>query len=62
MFKKYLSKASYQAVFIGYNFLPINAWKILSNPATKILEFLNPTFRTTELYYERLQDNIYLIK
>ncbi|NES03259.1 MAG: alpha/beta hydrolase [Okeania sp. SIO2F4] len=39
MLKKYLSEASSQAVFIGYNFLPINAWKKLSNPAAEILAF-----------------------
>jgi len=37
----------------------------LSNPLTifiqKTFSYL-PTFRTTELYYDRLQDNIYLIK
>ncbi len=41
MLKKYLSGASSQAVFIGYNFLPINAWKILSNPTAEILAFFN---------------------
>ncbi|MGD1703273.1 alpha/beta hydrolase fold domain-containing protein [Dapis sp. BLCC M229] len=41
MFKKYLSKVSSQAVFLGYNFLPINTWKILSNPASEILAFSN---------------------
>ena len=38
MLKKYLFEASSQTVFIGYNFLPINVWKLLSNPATQILE------------------------
>jgi acetyl esterase/lipase len=41
MFKKYLFRASYQAVFIGYNFLPINIWNILSNPAAETLAFLS---------------------
>jgi acetyl esterase/lipase len=41
MLKKYLSKASSQAVFFCYNFLPNNPWKLLSNPTTKILAFLN---------------------
>ncbi|NEQ35150.1 MAG: alpha/beta hydrolase [Okeania sp. SIO3I5] len=41
MLNNYLSKITYQSVFLGYNFLPINAWKILSNPATEILAFSN---------------------
>ncbi|MEM1169331.1 MAG: alpha/beta hydrolase [Cyanobacteria bacterium P01_H01_bin.35] len=41
MLKKYLSEVSYQGVFIGYNFLPINACKILSNSAAEILAFFN---------------------
>ncbi len=41
MLKKYLSEASSQAVFIGYNFLPINVCKKLSNPAAEILAFFN---------------------
>ncbi len=41
MLKKYLSEASSQAVFLSYSFLPINAWKILSNPAAKIVASFN---------------------
>ncbi len=41
MLKNYLSKASDQTVFRGYNFLPIISWKILSNPATKMVGFFN---------------------
>ncbi|MGD1805208.1 alpha/beta hydrolase fold domain-containing protein [Dapis sp. BLCC M126] len=41
MLKKYLSKVSSQGVFFGYSFLPINTWKILSDPASKILAFSN---------------------
>ena len=41
MLKKSLSKASYQVAFFGYNFLPIITWKLLSNPATEMLAFLN---------------------
>ena len=41
MLNNYLSEASYQAVFLGYNFLPIISWKILSNSAAKIVAFLN---------------------
>ena len=41
MFNNYLSEITYRSVFLGYNFLPINAWKILSNPAAEILAFFN---------------------
>ena len=41
MLNNYLSQITYQSVFLGYNFLPINAWKILSNPAAQILAFSN---------------------
>ncbi|MGK7921151.1 MAG: alpha/beta hydrolase fold domain-containing protein [Trichodesmium sp.] len=41
MLKKYLSEASSQTAFLGYNFLPINAWKILSNPTAEILAFFH---------------------
>ncbi len=41
MLKKNLFESSYQAVFLGYNFLPINPWKLLSNPATQIMTFLH---------------------
>ncbi len=41
MLNNYLSEITYQLVFFGCNFLPINAWKILSNPAAEILAFLN---------------------
>jgi len=41
MLKKYLSEASSQIVFLGYNFLPKISRKILSNPATEIVAFFN---------------------
>ncbi|NEO56542.1 MAG: alpha/beta hydrolase [Okeania sp. SIO3B5] len=41
MLNNSLSKTSYQAVFLGYNFLPIITWKVLSNPAAEIVAFFN---------------------
>ncbi|NER07129.1 MAG: alpha/beta hydrolase [Okeania sp. SIO3C4] len=41
MLNNYLSKTSYQAVFLGYNFLPRITLKLWSNPAAEIVAFFN---------------------
>ncbi|NET26462.1 alpha/beta hydrolase [Okeania sp. SIO1I7] len=41
MLNNYLSKASYQAAFLGYNFLPRITWKLWSNSAAEVVAFFN---------------------